>query len=151
MRALMACVWLVGALIVVEAQADFSMMVSKSPHSVAATLDRFEAALKEQGIAVTARVDHAAAATAAGMKLRPTQLVIFGNPKLGTPLMQSDQRIGMDLPLKALAWEDDTGQVWLAVSRPSALAARHGISNRDEVVDKMTEVLNALAGRATRP
>lgn len=148
MRMLMA-VWLVGGLMVNTAQADFSMMVSKSPHSVAVTIDRFEAALKEKGITVVARVDHAVAAASAGMTLRPTQLLIFGNPRLGTPLMQSDQRIGIDLPLKALAWEDDTGQTWLGVSRPSALAARHGISDRAEVVDKLTETLTALATHAT--
>lgn len=137
-----------GALAVNDAMADFSMMISKSPHTVAVTVERFEAALKDKGIAVVARVDHAVAAAAAGMTLRPTQLLIFGNPKLGTPLMQSDQRIGIDLPLKALAWEDETGQAWLGVSRPTALAARHGVTDRSDVVDKLTAVLTQLVEQA---
>lgn len=105
----------------------------------------------EKGIALVARVDHAAAAAKADMKLRPTQALIFSNPKLGTPLMQSNPRIGLDLPLKVLAWEDAAGKVWVGYTRPSDLAARHAIADRAAVVQKMGEILDQLTTRATQP
>jgi uncharacterized protein (DUF302 family) len=131
--------------------AEGPMITKKSNHSVAATLDRLEAAVKEKGIAVAVRWDHAAAAKQVGMSLRPMQVLIFGNPKLGTPLMQSNPQAGVDLPLKALAWEDETGAVWLGYTAPADLAARYRIGDRAEVVQKMTGVLDALTTQATRP
>src|SRR5579871_3234066 len=89
-----------------------------SHHSVAETLERLSAALKAKGVREFARVDHAAGAAEVGLTLRPTTVVIFGNPAAGTPLMQADQRIGLDLPLKALVWQDEAGQVWLTFSDP---------------------------------
>jgi uncharacterized protein (DUF302 family) len=131
--------------------AENGMITKQSSHSVAVTLDRLEAGLKEKGIAVVARVDHAAAAKNLDMALKPTQVLIFANPKLGTPLMQSNPKIGLDLPLKALAWEDAAGVVWLGYTAPADLAARYQISDRAEVVQKMTAVLDALTTQATKP
>src|SRR5271170_3320447 len=96
-----------------------------SKYSVKDTLDRLEANLKAKDITVFARIDHAAGAASVAMPLRPTELLIFGNPKAGTPLMQSSQTIGIDLPLKILAWQDAAGQVWLTYNDPGWLARRH--------------------------
>jgi uncharacterized protein (DUF302 family) len=83
-----------------------------------------------------------------GKKLRPTQVLIFGNPKLGTPLMQSARSIGIDLPMKVLAWQDKKGDVWVAYNDPAYLAKRHGIKNRDKLFKKMSGVLNKLTSKA---
>src|SRR5262249_13773526 len=112
---------LIAAIVVIPSLAcpgNDRMVVKKSAHSVAATLDRLSDVLKTRGIGITARVDHAAAAEKVGQRLKSTQLLIFGSPKLGTPLMQSNRRIGVELPMKVLAWEDDSGQVWLAYVKP---------------------------------
>jgi uncharacterized protein (DUF302 family) len=98
-----------------------------SKHRVKETIDRLEAALKAKGIGIFARIDHAAGAASVGMPLRPTELLIFGNPKSGTPLMQAEQTIGIDLPLKMLAWEDAAGQVVLSYNDVEWLAHRHGV------------------------
>jgi uncharacterized protein (DUF302 family) len=132
-------------------QAADTLVTRKSPHSVSVTADRFAAALKEKDIALVARVNHAGAAQKVGMELRPTELLIFGNPKLGTPLMQSNQRAGIDLPLKALVWQDAKGDVWIGYDAPSTLVARHGIADRAEVVKKMTGALEGLAASAAKP
>jgi uncharacterized protein (DUF302 family) len=117
---------------------------------VAETVNRLEAAVKEKGATVVARVNHAAAAQKAELNLRPTELLIFGNPKLGTPLMQSNQRAGIDLPLKVLVWEDEGKKVWLGYEAPGAMAERHGIQDRAEVVKKMTAVLDELTAKAAQ-
>jgi len=98
-----------------------------SNHGATETIDRLEAALKSKGVTIFARIDHAAGAKAAGMQLRPTQLLIFGNPKAGTPLMQANQLIGIALPLKALAWQDAAGRMWLSYIDPEWLAARYAL------------------------
>ncbi|HKZ05180.1 MAG TPA: DUF302 domain-containing protein [Methylomirabilota bacterium] len=126
------------------------LVIRPSPHSVAETTDRLERAVKERDLVVVARVDHAAAAQRAGLPLRPTQLLIFGSPKAGTPLMQTARTIGIDLPLKALVWEDDQGKVWLAYNAPASLAARHGIGGeRADTIRAMGAALEALANAAT--
>jgi uncharacterized protein (DUF302 family) len=91
------------------------------------TMDRLAAAVTSRGISIMARIDHAAAAAAVGMELRPTEVLIFGNPQAGTPLMLAVQTIGIDLPLKALVWEDEAGITWLAYNDPQCLAQRHGL------------------------
>ena len=91
------------------------------------TIDRVEAGLAAKGIAVFARIDHAAGATSVGMPLRPTELLIFGNPRAGTPLMQSRQSIGIDLPLKLLGWQDESGKAWLSYNDVAWLPRRHGL------------------------
>lgn len=134
-----------------NAFADGGFVVKPSAHGVAQTIDRLEGLLKAKGIAVVARVDHGAAAQKANMKLNPTQLLIFGNPKLGTPLMQSNQTIGIDLPLKVLAWQDNAGKVWIGYNEPGELTKRHGIENRDDVAGKISGVLKQLVGEAAKP
>ena len=129
--------------------ADSGLVSKRSAHSVPATLDRMERAAREAGITIAARLDHAANAAQAGQPLRPTALLLFANPKLGTPLMQARQTFGIDLPLKALAWQDDKGQVWLTFNAPAYLAGRHGLS--DEAVAPMKEALEGLVDAATRP
>ena len=120
-----------------------------SHHSAAETLERLEAALKQKGIRLFARIPHATGAREAGVSLRPNTVLVFGNPQVGTPLMQSRQTIGIDLPLKALVWEDEAGQAWLSYNDPGYLAERHDIHDRTETVQTMTAALQALAGAAT--
>jgi uncharacterized protein (DUF302 family) len=129
--------------------APAGLVTKRSQYSVAETIDRLERAAKDRDLVVVARVDHAGAAQKAGLTLRPTQLLIFGRPRAGTPLMQSSQTAGIDLPLKALAWEDATGQVWVAYNDPAWLALRHGVKDRAEIVKAMTTVLEALTDAAT--
>jgi len=112
------------------------------------TMNRLAAAVTAKGMTVFARIDHAAGAAAAGMALRPTELLIFGNAKGGTPLMQAEQAIGIDLPLKALVYENAAGKVWLAYNDPHWLAARHGLGAA-AVVAGMTAALGAVAAEAT--
>jgi uncharacterized protein (DUF302 family) len=130
--------------------ADDRLLVKKSPHSVAVTLDRLADALKARGIAVVARVDHAAGAQRIGETLRPTQLLIFGNPKLGTPLMQSKRTIGLELPMKVLAWEDDGGQVWLGYVKPGILKSEYAVSGRDHIFNEMAQALEKLTDEAIK-
>jgi uncharacterized protein (DUF302 family) len=115
------------------------------------TMDRLQTEIESKGLSVFARIDHAAGAAAAGLTLPPTELLIFGNAKGGTPLMQVDQTIGIDLPLKALVYRDPAGKVWLAYNDPGWLAARHGLgSSVAATVSAMTEMLRAIAASATR-
>jgi uncharacterized protein (DUF302 family) len=113
------------------------------------TIDRLVSEVKAKGMAVFARIDHAAGASEAGLALRPTELLIFGNAKGGTPLMQAKQTIGIDLPLKALAWEDADGKVWLSYNEPEWLAQRHGESALKEVTGRLAAALAAVAKAAT--
>lgn len=130
--------------------AEDHLVTKKSGYSVAQTLDRLSEVLKSRGIAIVARVDHAAAAEKAGQPLKPTQLLIFGNPKLGTPLMQTNRKVGLELPMKVLAWEDDKGQVWIAFSKPENLRAAYAVSGRDEIFRQMTQALDALTNEAVK-
>jgi uncharacterized protein (DUF302 family) len=123
----------------------------KSPHSARITLDRFEAAAKARGLNVFLRVDHAAGAQKIGRTLRPTELLIFGNPQGGTPLMECAQTAGIDLPLKALAWQDAGGTVWLGYTEPRYLMHRHRGGDCLPAADNATKALEALAGEAVRP
>ncbi len=115
------------------------------------TMDRLEGAVKAKGLTVFARIDHAAGAAEVGLPLHPTELLIFGNAKGGTALMQANQETGIDLPLKALVYEDATGKVWLAYNDPHWIAKRHGISAyKSAPIDAMTALLKELAERATK-
>jgi uncharacterized protein (DUF302 family) len=114
------------------------------------TMDRFEAEVKAKGMTVFARIDHAAGATGVGLSLRPTEVLIFGNAKAGTPLMQSVQTIGIDLPLKALVWQDPSGGTWLSYNDPAWLAKRHELGFETQVmVSMMAGALDAAAKAAT--
>ena len=114
------------------------------------TMTRFEAEVRAKGMTVFAHIDHAAGATAVGLPLRPTDLLIFGNAKGGTPLMQAIQSIGIDLPLKALVWQDASGTTWLSYNDPAWLARRHGLDDTTKAtVSAMTQALHAIASKAT--
>jgi uncharacterized protein (DUF302 family) len=117
------------------------------------TIDRLEAEIKPRGMTVFARMDHAAGAAQIGLSLRHTEVLIFGNTKVGTPLMQSNQSIGIDLPLKVLIWEDATGKVWLSYNEPSWLATkRHGLGAESQpTVEGMATGLSTLARKAAGP
>ncbi|HKF62197.1 MAG TPA: DUF302 domain-containing protein [Dongiaceae bacterium] len=114
-----------------------------SNHSVKETLDRLEASLRGNGVTVFARIDHAAGAAAVDMSLPPTELIIFGQPKAGTPLMQAQQSIGIDLPLKMLAWQDASGKNWLAYNDVAWLAKRHGLG--EDLAPAISGIAKALA------
>ena len=107
--------------------ADNGMVHLSSPYSVPETLRRLESLLQTRGLAVFGRVDHSGEAEKAGLKMRPTELIIFGSPKQGTPLMVASPTLAIDLPLKALAWEDAAGKVWLSYNAPEYLKQRHNI------------------------
>jgi uncharacterized protein (DUF302 family) len=114
------------------------------------TFDRLAAAIVGRGMTILARIDHAAAASQAGMELRPTEVMIFGNPRVGTRLMQAAQTAGIDLPLKAVVWEDENGRTWLAYNDPKWVAKRHRAdAGSDEIIGAMSAALAAVATKAT--
>ena len=120
-----------------------------SSYPVPETIDRLAGAVEAAGLRVFARVDHAAGAAEVGMELRPTQLLIFGQARGGTPLMMVAQTAGIDLPLKALAWADADGQTWLSYNDPAWIAARHGLgAAANEPVQAMRGALAKLAAAA---
>jgi uncharacterized protein (DUF302 family) len=128
---------------------DTGLTTVPSAFGVKESIDRLEAEVRSKGMTVFARIDHAAGAKAVGLALRPTELLIFGNARAGTPLMQSHQTIGLDLPLKVLAFEDAVGKVWLAYNEPGWIAARHGDSSRGgEAARRMADALAAAVGSA---
>lgn len=130
-------------------QADGVIRI-KSAHSVPDTLDRLESALKNKGMTIFKRVSHSAGAAKVGLELRPTELLIFGNPKVGTPLMQCQQLAALDLPQKALVYEDENGQVWYAYNDPEYIANRHNVTGCDEVVSKISKALFNFSRLATQ-
>jgi uncharacterized protein (DUF302 family) len=122
-----------------------------SDFSVAETIDRVAEQATAHGLTIFARVDHAAGAAKIGMELRPTQLLIFGNPNGGTPLMQDQQTAGIDLPIKALAWEDADGRIWLGYNDPAWIAERHGLGEASrKAVDAISAGMAALTGAAAK-
>jgi uncharacterized protein (DUF302 family) len=139
---------LVSLLLVSAACAGDGLVSKKSDFAASETLDRLETVLKKKGITIFARVSHSAGAEGAGIALRPTELLIFGNPKLGSHFFTSRQTAGIDLPMKALAWEDADGQVWLTYNDPQYIADRHGIADRAEIVSKMTGALDKMTDAA---
>jgi uncharacterized protein (DUF302 family) len=131
--------------------ADNGIISIKSSHDVKTTVDRLENILGEKGMTVFIRINHAEGAQKVGKKLRPTELIIFGNPKVGTPLMQCGQSVGIDLPQKALIWQDEAGQVWLSYNDPKYLASRHSIKECGEIIKKIEKALGNFARMATMP
>jgi uncharacterized protein (DUF302 family) len=129
--------------------AENGMISKKSQYSVKVTLDKLEKVLRKKGITIVTRWSHDAGAKKVGIPLRPTELLLFGNPKLGSHFFTSNQTAGIDLPMKALAWKDKKGQVWLTYNDPAYIANRHGINDREETVKKMTGALNKLTNAAT--
>ena len=130
--------------------AEDGLITIRSRHGPDETMSRFEAEVKAKGLTVFARIDHAAGAAAVGLPLRPTELLVFGNAKGGTPLMQAVQTIGIDLPLKVLVWQDASGDTWLSYNDPSWLAQRHGLAHEAEAaVRALAAALDVLARTAT--
>ena len=121
------------------------LIVRASRHEPKETMDRLAAAVTARGAAVVARVDHAAAAATVGLALAPTEVLVFGNPKAGTPLMQAAQTIGIDLPLRALVWRDAAGITHLGYNDPDWLARRHGVEAGNEATVKAMADLLAAA------
>jgi uncharacterized protein (DUF302 family) len=113
------------------------------------TMDRFEAEVEARGMTVFARIDHAALALGVGLTLRPTEVIIFGNPLGGTPLMRASQTAGIDLPLRALVWQDADGKTWLSYMEPAWVATRHGAVGVERPVAGMGSLLTAMAAKAT--
>jgi uncharacterized protein (DUF302 family) len=130
--------------------AETTSIVKESELGVKETIDKLAAVLKAKGITIFARIDHAAGAKKAGLELRPTELLIFGNPKLGSPLMQADQRIGLDLPMKVLAWEDANGKVFVVYADPAGLNARYKLDGKEAILQKMNQALAAFTTAATK-
>jgi uncharacterized protein (DUF302 family) len=134
------------------AMAEDGLITVQSAHDFATTLDRLTGALAAKGITVFARVDHAAGAASVGQTMRPTTLVIFGNPAAGTPLMQASQITGIDLPLKALVWQAADGAVNVTYNDPHWIAARHRLGDKaSQPVAAMAVLLGGLARQTTAP
>jgi len=143
----MMCVLLVF-LVSSFAMADNGLVTVKSGHDVELTANRLEQILLDKGMTIFARVKHAEAAWKLGKKLRPTELIIFGNPKIGTLLMQCQQTAAIDLPQKALVWEDEAGVVWLSYNNPDYIESRHDIQQCGEVTSKIKNALASFASFA---
>lgn len=149
MRAKLLLMFSILLLVTTSAAADKGLVVKPSAYGVDETLNRLEEVVKKKGLTIFTRIDHSAGAAKVQLNLRPTQVLIFGNPKMGTALMQSSQTVGIDLPMKVLAWQDEAGKVWIAYNDPSYLADRHQINDRGEVLQKMTGALAKLTDKAT--
>ena len=133
-----------------QAMAADGLITLKSSFGPEETMKRLEAEVKARGLTVFAHVDHAAGAAAVGLSLRPTDLLIFGNAKGGTPLMQQAQTVGIDLPLKALVWQDEAGTTFLSYNDPAYLTQRHGLSeSTNPLVEAMSGAVKAIAAKAT--
>lgn len=126
------------------------LVAVKSPYSAKVTMDRLELIVTEKGLNVFARIDHAAGAAGVGKALRPTEVLIFGNPQGGTPFMECAQSVGIDLPLKALVWQDASSQVWLGYNDPVYLAQRHGVADCP-VARNLGKALAGFAAAAVAP
>ena len=133
------------------ATADNGLVKIKSANDVPATTDKLVNALKGKGMTVFDVIDHAKGASGVGIDLPPTKLVIFGNPKVGTPLMKCSRSAAIDLPQKMLIWSDESGQTWLAYNDPVYMAKRHNVSGCDETIKKITGALAKFSGVATAP
>jgi len=138
----------VAFLSISNAFAQDGLISVESPYDVTTTIDRLSAALESKGMTVFGRVNHAQNAENAELSLRPTQVLIFGNPKIGTPLMNCAQSVALDLPQKMLAWQDEAGNTYLGWNDPMYLKARHGIEGCDEVLQRVSGALANFANAA---
>lgn len=142
---------LILVLSAVGAHADDGLVKKLSARSVQSTMDSLQNLVENKGLTVFARIDHAAGAAQVGEDLLPTQLLIFGNPAIGTALMSSQRTVGIDLPIKVLIWEEPDGRVWITYNDPAYLAERHGIEDRDEVLAKMKAAVAGIVSAAASP
>ncbi len=139
----------VAALVVpATASAQSTLTTRESKFPVKETADRLAKALEEKGIKVAARVDHAAGAKANGLDMPATEVVMFGNPKLGTPLMLANPEIAIDLPMKMVIWQDKAGKVWIGYAAPDSLKAKYAIKDKDEAFKAMGGALDAFSKAA---
>ena len=146
-KVLIPMLGLLFAVNVQVSQAAEEYTVKQSRYSVGESLDRLERILKEKGVVIFSRIFHSLGAKKAGIPMRPTQLLIFGKPKVGSPLINENPLVALDLPMKVLAWQDEKGQTWLAYLNPSQLQSRHNIRNTVHI-DKMKKALNTLTNQA---
>jgi uncharacterized protein (DUF302 family) len=128
--------------------AESGLVTKASKYSTADTVNRLDAILKTSGMTVFARIDHRAEAEKVGLAMPPSQLLIFGNPKGGTPLMVASPTLAIDLPLKALVWEDASGRVWLSYNAASYLKSRHEVSGKDEAFAALDRALDTMTNKA---
>lgn len=147
MRRLVAAMLFAGLALPASAE----IVRKTSPHSVSETADRLAAAVEGAGATVVARIDHAAAAAGVDAELRPTTVLVFGNPKLGTPVMQADQAAGLDLPMRVVIFEGPDGAVTVAYHDPAELAASHAVPADLEALGTMAGALDKLTGAAVAP
>ncbi len=131
------------------AMADGLVQVA-SNFNVEQTTNRMEKILTAKGMTIFNRINHAAAAEKVGIKLRPTELLIFGNPKAGSPLMQCQQKVAIDLPQKALIWEDEENKVWITYNDPAYLADRHNITGCEKAIDNIKNALAGISAKAAK-
>lgn len=148
MRILVA---MIAAMLLVSPVSAQALKVRETTASVKDATDRLVAAIEGKGLKVAARVDHAAGAKTAGMEMPPTEVVIFGNPKLGTALMQANPQIGVDLPLKIVVWEAAPGKTMIGYTAPDALKARFDIKDKDALFAAMGQTLEGFAAAAAGP
>lgn len=135
-------------LIAVPVAAAEGLLNVQSAFNVEETADRMESALKEKGMTIFNRITHSEAAAGVGIELRNTELILFGNPKIGSPLMKCQQSVAIDLPQKALIWEDDKANVWISYNDPRYLEKRHDISGCEDVISKIEKALAGIAESA---
>ncbi len=140
-----------AAITLLATPATADILRKASPHPVKATVDRLETIVKDRGLAVVARVDHAANAKRVGLELRPTELLIFGSPATGTPLIQAEPTMGLSLPLKVLVWQDADSKVWLGYDAPISVAAERGVAKDNPILGRVTEALAAITDAAVKP
>jgi uncharacterized protein (DUF302 family) len=131
------------------ALASDMLTIVESKFSVKETADRLAAAIEVKGLKVAARIDHAAGAKAAGLEMPPTEVLMFGNPKLGTPLMMANPQIAIELPMKMVIWQDQAGKVQLGYTAPDSLKDRYAITGKDEAFTAMSGALAAFAKQAS--
>lgn len=122
----------------------------KSQHAFEKTVEKLQTILSEKGLKIFATIDHAKGAESVSMELRPTTLILFGNPAIGTKLMQCDQRSGIELPMKYLVWEDEDGNVWIGYSEPTLLQTKYILEGCDATIAKMSGALSKFAGMAAQ-
>lgn len=146
--ALFAIAALISVVSATPAAAAEGVIVVTSANDVKTTMDKLEKILTSKGITVFARINHAHGAKTIGQSLPPMELLVFGNPKLGTPLMQKNQQMGLDLPLKALVYEGEDGKTYIAYNDPAYLSKRHGVSEPAKVLETMTGALKNFTAAA---
>ena len=132
------------------ANATESLISIESQHSAKQTADKFASIVEKKGLTLFARIDHQKNATGANLALRETEVIIFGNPKVGTPVMQCSQQAAIDFPQKVLVWTDAENKTWLSYNNPEYIKERHNIQGCDKILTKIAGVLNALTNAASK-